>query len=138
MIALQTYAGPVGRVLLALIFLTSGVGKLFAFAGTAQYMASMGMPAPSVFLVVAIIIEVLGALSVIVGFKARCGAAALIVFTVVATAVFHQFWTLEGMERQIQMIMFMKNLSMIGGLLLVIAFGPGRFALDSRSDHSAA
>jgi putative oxidoreductase len=138
MTPLQTFAGPVGRVLLALIFLTSGVGKIFSFDGTAQYMASQGMPMASVFLVAAIAIEVLGALSIITGFKARWGATSLIVFTIVASLVFHQFWNLEGMDRQIQMIMFMKNLSMIGGLLLVIAFGPGRFAVESRSSLAPA
>jgi putative oxidoreductase len=138
MTPLQTFAGPVGRVLLALIFLTSGIGKIFSFDGTAQYMASQGMPMASLFLVAAIAIEVLGGLSVITGFKARWGATALIVFTIVASLVFHQFWNLEGMDRQIQMIMFMKNLSMIGGLLLVIAFGPGRFAVESRSSPAPA
>lgn len=133
MSSLQGFAAPVGRILLALIFFSSGIGKIFTFDGTTQYMAAQGMPMPVLFLVGAIAVEILGGLSIIVGFKARWGALALIGFTVVASLIFHPFWALEGMERQIQMIMFMKNLSMIGGLLLVVAYGAGRLSIDQRT-----
>jgi len=133
MSSLQGFAAPVGRILLALIFFSSGIGKIFTFDGTTQYMAAQGMPMPALFLVGAIAVEIFGGLSIIVGFKARWGALALIGFTVVASLIFHPFWALEGMERQIQMIMFMKNLSMIGGLLLVVAYGAGRLSIDQRT-----
>ena len=137
MSSLQDFAAPVGRVLLALIFFNSGIGKIFAFEGTTQYMASYGMPMAALFLVGAIVVEALGGLSLIVGFKARWGALALISFTIVATVIFHQFWALEGMERRMQMIMFMKNVSITGGLLLVVAYGAGRFSFDQRSASAA-
>ena len=92
---------------------------------------------PGEIVVGAIVVEALGGLSLIVGFKARWGALALIGFTIVATVIFHQFWALEGMERQIQMIMFMKNVSITGGLLLVVAYGAGRFSFDQRSASAA-
>jgi len=87
----------------------------------------------SLFLAGAILCEVLGGLSVLVGYRARIGAAALIVFLIPASLIFHDFWTLEGMEQQVQMVMFMKNLSIMGGLLLVMSLGTGPFSLDDRS-----
>ena len=90
------------------------------------------------FLLGAIVFEVGGGLSVILGYRARWGALALIVFTVPATLIFHNFWALEGMDQQINMIMFMKNLSMIGGLSLVAAYGAGPVSLDARKAGGAA
>jgi len=124
---------PLGRVLLSLIFLASGLGKIAAWDATAGYMASEGMTLVPLFLVAAILFEVLGGLSVLLGMKARVGAAALIVFLIPATLIFHDFWAFEGMERQIYMAMFMKNLAIMGGLLLVIAFGAGPLSIDNRT-----
>jgi putative oxidoreductase len=122
-----------GRILLALIFLVSGLGKVGGWNETAGYMASKGMPVVPLFLVAAILLEIGGGLSVLLGFRAKLGAAALIVFLIPATFIFHNFWALEGMDQQINMIMFMKNLSILGGLLLVVAFGPGPISIDNRS-----
>jgi putative oxidoreductase len=121
-----------GRILLALIFLISGLGKIFDWQGTAGYMASKGMPLIPFFLLGAIVLELAGGLAVLLGFKARIGALLLIVFLIPATLIFHNFWTLTGMERQIQMIMFLKNLAIMGGLLLVVGLGPGPLSLDER------
>lgn len=122
----------VGRVLVALIFLTSGYGKIVGYAGTASYMASFNMPMISVLLPLTIVVELGGAAMIIAGYQARLGALAMIGFTVVATLVFHRFWTYAGMDAYMQQIQFMKNLGLIGGLLLVVAFGPGRMSLDAR------
>jgi len=121
-----------GRILLALIFLISGLGKIFDWQGTAGYMASKGMPLIPFFLLGAIVLELAGGLAVLLGFKARIGALLLIVFLIPATLIFHNFWTLTGMERQIQMIMFLKNLAIMGGLLLVVGLGPGPSSLDEK------
>jgi putative oxidoreductase len=121
-----------GRILLALIFLISGLGKIFDWQGTAGYMASKGMPLIPFFLLGAIVLELVGGLAVLLGFKARIGALLLIVFLIPATLIFHNFWTLTGMERQIQMIMFLKNLAIMGGLLLVVGLGPGPLSLDEK------
>lgn len=129
---LTRYAPAAGRVLLALIYLHSGVNKVLGWGGTAAHMAAKGMPLVPLFLLAAIVAEVGGAASVILGYKARWGALALIVFTIAATLIFHDFWALEGIDRRINLIMFMKNLSMIGGLLLVAAYGAGPFSIDSR------
>lgn len=128
----DTWMPLVGRILVALIFLMSAYGKIVGYAGTASYMAAAGMPMIPVLLPVAIVAELVGAVMVIVGFQARLGALALIGFTVVATLVFHRFWSLTGMEAYMQQIQFMKNLGLIGGLLLIVAFGPGKMSLDAR------
>ncbi len=121
-----------GRVFITSIFLLSGFGKIADWSGTAGYMASKGMPMVSLFLIGAIVFELGGGLSVLLGFKTRTGALVLSIFLIPATLIFHNFWTLDGMEQQMQMAMFMKNFSILGGLLLLMAFGPGPISIDNR------
>lgn len=123
----------VGRVLLSLIFIMSGLQKITAWNQTAAYMASKHMPAVPLFLAAAIVLEVFGGLSVLTGFKARLGAMALIVFLVPTTLIFHNFWAYTGQEQQMQMINFMKNLAILGGLFVVLGLGSGELSFDSRS-----
>jgi len=130
---LERYLPLAGRIFLSLIFVTSGLSKIGGWNDTAGYMTSKGMPMVPLFLVGAIVFELLGGLSVLLGFKAKLGAAALIVFLIPASFIFHNFWTLEGMEQQMQMILFMKNFSITGGLLLVIGFGAGPLSIDARA-----
>lgn len=126
------YFPLLGRILISSIFLMSGFGKIADWSGTAGYMASKGMPLVPMFLIGAIVFELGGGLSVLLGFKAKIGAAALAAFLIPVTLIFHNFWTLEGMDQQIQMIMFMKNLAILGGLLLIIALGAGPLSIDNR------
>lgn len=120
-----------GRVLLSLIFIMSGLGKIFTWEQTAGYMASAGMPMVPFFLVCAILLEMLGGLSLMLGLKSRIGAAALILFLIPATFIFHHFWTITGPDQQGQMINFMKNIAIIGGLATVVAWGSGPLSLDA-------
>jgi putative oxidoreductase len=129
---INQFAPPVGRTLLSLIFLISGYGKLTGFAGTAGYMASMGLPMAEALLVITIVIEIGAAAMIVLGWKARLGAAALFLWMIPVTLVFHAFWAVPAEQQQIQQIMFMKNLSMMGGLLLVMAFGSGPYSLARR------
>jgi putative oxidoreductase len=122
---MQRYLPLLGRVLLGLIFVMSGVNKVMQFGGTQQYMESFGMPATAILLVGAIVFEIGGGLMVIAGFKARLGALALVLFLIPATLIFH-----TDFADQNQMIHFMKNLSIMGGLLFVIANGAGAYAVD--------
>ena len=131
--AVEKFAPVVGRILLALIFVLSGFGKITGWEGTAGFMASVGFPAVTLFLIGAIVLEIGGGVSLILGFKARWGALALIIFTIPATVIFHNFWALEGAEAFTQRIMFMKNLAIMGGLLVVMAFGAGPLSIDARS-----
>ncbi|EAQ81976.1 DoxX family protein [Blastopirellula marina] len=120
-----------GRVMLATIFVMSAVGnKVPNFEGVAGYMASVGVPAPHVMLAGAILFLIVGGATVAAGYYARFGAGLLLVFLVLATYYFHDFWNLEGQEAQMQMIQFMKNLSMAGAMIFVIANGSGAGSLD--------
>jgi putative oxidoreductase len=132
---MENVVSLIGRILLSLIFLASGLGKISDWSGTAGYMTAKGMVAVPFFLTMAILFEIVGGLSVLTGFKARWGAAALFLFMIPTTATFHNFWAFEGMERQMQMIHFMKNLAIMGGLLSVVAFGPGRFSLGRQGSN---
>lgn len=130
---IDRYLPLAGRLLLAYIFLISGIGKLTDFAGSVGYMEAYGMPFAPVLLIGAIVFELGGALLLITGYRAKLGAALLVAFTIPATLVFHNFWALEGMDRYLQTIMFNKNLAIIGGLLLVLRWGAGPVSLDARS-----
>jgi len=130
------YLPLAGRILLSLIFVISGLGKIPAWNQTAGYMAAKGMPLVPLFLIGAICIEVGAGLSVMLGFRAKVGAWALMVFLVPATLIFHTFWTYPPAEQQVQMANFLKNVSILGGLLLVAAFGAGPVSMDARSTRS--
>jgi uncharacterized membrane protein YphA (DoxX/SURF4 family) len=122
-----------GRVLLALIFVASGLVKAFDAARAAESMTTKGLPMASVLLWVAIACELVGALSLVLGFRARAGAALLLIFLVPTTLIYHNFWSLAGGERILQMLQFLKNAGIMGGLLLVCAYGAGPMSLDARS-----
>jgi putative oxidoreductase len=122
---LKSLGSLIGRILLVLIFLSSGIEKIEGFEGTAQFMAKYGMPYTSFFLFGAIIFELAGSIFVIIGYYARFGALLLLVFLIPTTIIFH-----TNFDDPIQVIMFMKNVSMFGGLLVLLAMGAGRFSLD--------
>lgn len=122
-----------GRVMIATVYLMSAVGnKIPKFSDVAGNMASEDVPLPEGMLVGAIVFLIVGSLSIIVGYKARFGAALLLVFLVLATYFFHDFWTFEGQEQQAQMIQFMKNLSLMGTMVFLMANGAGAMSLDAR------
>ena len=121
-----------GRLLLCTIFFMAAVGnKIPHFSDVAQVMGSVGVPAPQLMLAGAIVFLLVGSLSVIAGYKARIGAVLLLAFLVLASYYFHPFWKLDGQAQQDQMIQFMKNLSMMGGMLFIVANGSGPMSLDS-------
>lgn len=114
----------VSRILLSSIFLFSGAKKVFAFSATQAYMGQYGMKMTGVFLVLAILFEIGGGLSVLLGCFPRLGALALILFLVPTTVVFHRDFAAPG-----QVIQFAKNVAILGGLFAVLAAGGGEFAL---------
>lgn len=120
-------AALVGRVLLATIFVLSGLSKVAAPAGTIGYIASAGLPLPHVGLAIAVIVELGGGLALVAGFRTRFVAAVLALFSLATALAFH-----NHLADQNQFIHFFKNVAMAGGLLQVVAFGAGRFALDRR------
>ena len=113
-----------GRILMAAIFILAGANKAFDPAGTIGYIESVGLPFPTVAYAGAVVVELLGGIALLVGFRTRIVALALAAFSIVTAAIFH-----NQIGDQTQFVMFFKNLAMAGGLLYVAAFGPGRFAL---------
>jgi putative oxidoreductase len=124
------YGNLIARVLIALIFVASGAGKIAGFEQTVGYIASKGLPLPALGAIAAIVVELGGGLMVIIGWRARWAAAAMIVFTLVAAFIFHNFWGVAADAAQNQMIHFMKNISIAGGLLYVLIHGSGAYSLD--------
>lgn len=123
---MQLAASIIGRFMIVGIFLLSAVGnKVPNFSSVTTYMASEGVPFPQPMLVAAIAFLVIGSLSVAIGFKARVGALLLLTFLILATYFFHDFWTFEGEAREQQMIQFMKNVSLMGTMVFLLANGPG-------------
>lgn len=130
------YIPLAGRLLMSLIFIEAGISKIFTFSGSEKYMSMQGMPLVPFFLICAIIIEVAGGFSLLVGFKTKIIALILFLYLIPTTLIFHHFWTYTGMERQDMMVHFMKNLSIMGGMLMVSYFGAGPFSLDVKSVNS--
>jgi putative oxidoreductase len=116
-----------GRVLMAAIFLISGIGKLASPAATMGYIASAGLPLPQVALAVAILVEVVGGIALVLGYRTRLVATILALFCLATAASFH-----TAFGDQNQFIHFFKNLTMAGGFLQIVAFGPGAISLDAR------
>ena len=126
----QPVAALVGRILLAVIFIISGIGKITGFDGTVGYIASKGLPMAQLVAIATIVVEVGGGIMLAVGYKARWAALALAVFTLLAAIIFHNFWAVEAAQKMNQQINFLKNLAITGGMLMVFAFGPGRISVD--------
>ncbi len=124
------WAALVGRILLAAIFVSSGFEKFSGFEGTAGYIASKGLPMPQVLAALTILVELGGGILLVVGWKARWAALAIAVFTLLAAFVFHNYWAMAGDQVMQNRIGFWKNVSIAGGMLMVFAFGPGRYSVD--------
>ncbi len=122
----------VARVLLAALFVPAGISKIAGFAGTVGYIGSVGLPLPVVGAVLAIVAEAGGGIALLLGFQTRIAALVLAVFTVLAGVFFHAFWAAAPEAAQMQQIMFMKNIAIAGGLLMLTAFGPGTLSLDAK------
>ncbi|MYM57160.1 DoxX family protein [Thalassovita mangrovi] len=133
----QSYAAPLGRLFLALIFIVAGAQKITGYAGTQGYMEMMGVPGGLLPLV--ILTELGGGIALLLGWQTRIVAFLLAGFSLVSGFLFHYLPSLgmEGMEAQTQTIMFMKNISIAGGMLMIVALGAGRYALDNRSTAAA-
>ena len=123
----RRYGTLIGRILMGILFVLAGVGKFNTLAGTVSYIASVGLPMPEVLTYLTILVEVGCGLMLIVGWRIGNAAALLISFTALASWFFHNpsTWTLPAPTGTVQQIMFMKNLALIGGLLYMMAYGPG-------------
>lgn len=127
---LQNPLALVGRILIALLFIPAGFGKISGFAGTVGYATSVGMPMPTVAVAVGLLIELLGGLALLFGFGTRIAALALAVFTLSASFFFHAYWALPADQQMMQQLLFFKNVAVTGGLLAFAAFGAGAWSVD--------
>jgi putative oxidoreductase len=125
-------AALVGRILIAIIFIKAGWGKIGGWEATAGYMASKGLPLVPVLLAGTILIELGGGLMLALGWKARWAALAIFLWLVPVTFIFHAFWGIDAAQVQNQMNHFLKNVAIMGAMLMVFAFGPGAYSLDRR------
>ena len=132
--AFQNPLTLVGRVLLALLFVPAGFGKIAGFAGTAGYIASKGLPLPELAVAAAIGVELGLGLLLLAGFQTRWAALGLALFTLVVTFIFHNFWAvpLDQVMQQKQKQAFFKNIAVVGGLLTVAAWGAGAWSVDAK------
>lgn len=122
----------VGRILMAMLFIPAGFGKLTGFAGTVGYAASVGLPLPQIGVAAALVIELAGGIALLLGWKARCAALILAFFTLVASFFFHAYWSLPPEQAMVQQLLFFKNVAVVGGLLAFAAFGAGAWSVDGQ------
>ena len=124
----------VGRIVLVVMFIISGLGKFADISGTAAMIASKNLPMPTVLAVAAALAEVAGGLLIVLGWQTRLVALGLLVYTLIAAYYFHAFWAMpDGAEQMDAMIHAMKNLSIAGAFLMLAAVGAGRYSIDGRS-----
>ncbi len=126
-----------GRVLFVVLFLPAGVSKLFGFEGTVEYFGSLGIPMASAAVITTIAIEVLGSIALLIGYKTRYAAFALAGFTLLASLVGHAFWLAPAEQAFVQQLLFLKNIAVIGGLLVLASAGAGKWSLDNRAAQHA-
>lgn len=119
-----------GRILLSAIFILSGISKIPAFSGIAGALGSKGFPLPSVAAAIAIAIELLGGLAILTGFHTRIASWIVFLYLIPTTLMFHNFWALQGAARIDNQIHFLKNLAIMGGLLILAAQVPGGLSCD--------
>lgn len=125
----------IGRLLIALMFLPAGWGKLTGFAGSVAYTASGGIPMPEVATAVALIVEIVGSLALIFGLGTRWAALVLAFFTLVASFFYHNYWAVPAEQVMVMQLMFFKNMAIVGGLLILAASGAGAWSLDAKRGH---
>jgi putative oxidoreductase len=122
----------IGRILIAVLFVPSGFGKLMGFAGTVGYIASKGVPLPEVCAAIAVFAEFFLCLALLVGWQARWAALGLAIFTLVISPIFHNYWAVPQAMVMVQKLNFFKNMAIAGGLLGFAAFGAGAYSVDGR------
>ena len=119
------------RILLSVVFILGGIGKIFAFSLEEGFVAAKHLPLPAVALGVALIIELVGGLAILAGLRTKFTAWIVFLYMIPTTFLFHNFWAMQGADRLDAMIHFEKNLAIMGGLLLLAAFGAGAYSVDS-------
>ena len=130
--SLQYPLALIGRVLLALMFVLSGFSKLTGFNGTVGYIGSAGLPVPALLAALTIVLELGGGLALVFGLYTRWVALAMGLFTLLVSFIFHPFWAVPADQAMVTNLLFMKNISVAGGMFVLAAFGAGALGLDAR------
>ena len=125
----------IGRLLVVALFLPAGLAKLTGFAGTVGYFGSLGIPAPTLAVVVTIVVEVLGSIALLVGFQTRIVALVMAIFTLAASVAGHAYWAAPADQAFVAQLLFFKNIAVIGGLLVLASAGAGAFSLDAKQNR---
>ena len=125
-------AALAGRILLAAIFVISGYNKIGGFSGVAGYIGSKGLPMPELLAALTIALELGGGILLVIGYKVRIVSILFFLWLIPTTLLFHKFWGIDAAQVQNQMNNFLKNVSIMGAMLLVFAFGPGAYSVDKR------
>ncbi|WP_423395749.1 DoxX family protein [Burkholderia sp. LMG 21824] len=120
----------IARVLMMVLFVMFGWQKLIGFSGTVAYMGSTGVPVPTLAAVIAVVMEFVAGLLIVAGFYTRPVALLLALYTLGTAFIGHPYWTMTGADQYANQINFYKNVSIVGGLLVLIVSGPGRFSID--------
>jgi putative oxidoreductase len=130
--ALCEFTPLLGRILVAPLFLLSGIGKITGFAGTAAGMTAKGLPAAELLLVITIVVEIGGALMILLGWRARLGALLLFLWLIPVTLLYHGFWAVPPEQFAMQRAQFLKNLGLMSAMLFIVGFGPGKYSLNNK------
>jgi putative oxidoreductase len=128
-------AGPFfGRLLISLIFILAGIGKAADFPAAVATLQHLGIPAPETIIIISILFELIGGTLVLLGWYTHIGIYLLMIFLFPVTLIIHAFWRYQGAEMALQLSNFLKNVTIYGGLLLLLSYGPGRWSLDACQD----
>jgi putative oxidoreductase len=122
----------IARILMMILFVMFGWAKLTGFSGTVAYMASTGAPVPTISAIIAVVMEFGVGIALVVGFYTRPLAVLLALYTLGTAIIGHHFWNMTGAEQYANMINFYKNISIMGGLLLLCVTGAGKYSVDRR------
>jgi putative oxidoreductase len=125
----------IGRLLVVALFLPAGLAKLTGFAGTVGYFGSLGIPAPTLAVVVTIVVEVLGSIALLVGFQTRIVALVMAIFTLAASVAGHAYWAAPADQAFVAQLLFFKNIAVMGGLLVLASAGAGAFSFDAKQNR---
>ena len=128
----MTWNVPVGTLVVSSTVLPAGIGKLTGFAGTVGYISSVGLPFPELGAALALTVEIVGSLALIIGLGTRPAAFVLALFTLVASFFFHNYWAVAADQQFVQQLLFFKNVGVVGGLLMLAAWGAGAWSVDAR------
>ena len=132
---LQNSLTLASRLLFAVFFLPAGISKLTGFSGTVGYIASVGLPLPTLGAALALAVEILGSLALLAGFGTRVASLVLALFTLVASVIFHAYWAAPAEQAFVTQLLFFKNIAVVGGLLALAANGAGAWSLDARNER---